>query len=56
MLIYILLGITYPSQKMQQKLLRDIYTEACIDPRDVGYVEAHGTGTKAGWTLVYLIQ
>ncbi|XP_077551457.1 fatty acid synthase-like [Haemaphysalis longicornis] len=43
-------GITYPSGKTQGMLLRDIYAEANVDPRKVGYIEAHGTGTKAGDT------
>ncbi|KAH9378412.1 hypothetical protein HPB48_022388 [Haemaphysalis longicornis] len=45
-----ILGITYPSGKTQGMLLRDIYAEANVDPRKVGYIEAHGTGTKAGDT------
>ncbi|KAK8766016.1 hypothetical protein V5799_007197, partial [Amblyomma americanum] len=40
--------ITYPSSKAQEELLRDIYSEAKVDPRGVDYVETHGTGTKAG--------
>ncbi|KAH6942266.1 hypothetical protein HPB50_002653 [Hyalomma asiaticum] len=41
-------GITFPSAKLQEQLLREVYSESNIDPRKVGYVEAHGTGTKAG--------
>lgn len=41
-------GITYPSGDMQNKLMREVYSEAGIDPADVVYVEAHGTGTKVG--------
>ncbi|XP_077491843.1 fatty acid synthase-like [Amblyomma americanum] len=41
-------GITFPSGKSQEDLLRNIYREANVDPRLVHYVEAHGTGTKAG--------
>lgn len=41
-------GITFPSGKVQEQLLREVYTEAKIDPCKVGYVEAHGTGTKVG--------
>ena len=41
-------GITYPSGYMQNKLMREVYLEAGIDPADVVYVEAHGTGTKVG--------
>ncbi|RLU17245.1 hypothetical protein DMN91_011314 [Ooceraea biroi] len=41
-------GITYPSGKMQNQMLREVYSEAKIDPADVVYVEAHGTGTELG--------
>ncbi|XP_043288036.1 fatty acid synthase [Venturia canescens] len=41
-------GITFPSGPMQNRLMREIYAESGIDPREVVYVEAHGTGTKAG--------
>ncbi|XP_026810325.1 fatty acid synthase-like [Rhopalosiphum maidis] len=41
-------GATYPSQSMQSQLIRDTYTRANLNPRDVHYVEAHGTGTGVG--------
>lgn len=41
-------GVGSPSFTMQEQLLRDAYSEAKIDPCDIGYVEAHGTGTRAG--------
>ncbi|XP_039309287.1 fatty acid synthase [Solenopsis invicta] len=41
-------GITYPNGEKQYELMREIYTEAGINPVDVSYVEAHGTGTKVG--------
>lgn len=41
-------GITYPSGKMQNKLIRETYEEINLNPHDVVYVEAHGTGTKVG--------
>lgn len=41
-------GITYPSGKMQNKLIKETYEEINVNPHDVVYVEAHGTGTKAG--------
>nr|XP_050028975.2 fatty acid synthase-like [Dermacentor andersoni] len=41
-------GITVPSAKLQEKLLREVYAEANVDPRCVLYLEAHGTGTKVG--------
>ncbi|CAK9827746.1 Fatty acid synthase [Anthophora retusa] len=41
-------GITFPSGDMQNKLMREVYAEAGVNPTDVVYVEAHGTGTKVG--------
>ncbi|KAI4472195.1 fatty acid synthase [Holotrichia oblita] len=41
-------GITYPAGAMQNKLMREVYAEAGINPVEVSYVEAHGTGTKVG--------
>ncbi|KAK0084976.1 hypothetical protein PV325_006291 [Microctonus aethiopoides] len=41
-------GITFPSGEMQNKLMKEVYAEAGIDPTEVVYVEAHGTGTKVG--------
>lgn len=41
-------GISFPSGKLQEQLMREIYAEAQVDPRKVTYVEAHGTGTKVG--------
>lgn len=41
-------GITYPNGEMQNRLMREIYSETGINPADVVYVEAHGTGTKVG--------
>ena len=31
---------------MQKKLIKEVYSDAKVDPKDVAYVEAHGTGTK----------
>ncbi|KAK8774929.1 hypothetical protein V5799_010538, partial [Amblyomma americanum] len=39
---------TCPSNEAQERLLRDVYAEARLDPRKVSYVEAHGTGTPTG--------
>lgn len=39
-------GITFPGGHTQEILLREVYSEAKVDPRKVAYVEAHGTGTK----------
>ena len=41
-------GIVAPSPDEQEQLLRDVFTAAKINPRDVGFFEAHGTGTKKG--------
>lgn len=41
-------GITYPSGKMQQKLLNEFYEDVRIDPASIAYVEAHSTGTIVG--------
>ncbi|XP_011695797.1 PREDICTED: fatty acid synthase [Wasmannia auropunctata] len=41
-------GITYPNGEMQNRLMREMYNEAGINPADVSYVESHGTGTKVG--------
>jgi acyl transferase domain-containing protein len=31
-----------------EALIRSIYSNGGMDPRDTGYVEAHGTGTRVG--------
>lgn len=41
-------GIVAPSQEEQGNLLKKVFTEAKINPCDVGFFEAHGTGTKKG--------
>uniref|UniRef100_A0A1A9UN58 Fatty acid synthase n=1 Tax=Glossina austeni TaxID=7395 RepID=A0A1A9UN58_GLOAU len=41
-------GITYPSGKLQERLLREFYQETGMFPENVGYMEAHSTGTRAG--------
>lgn len=41
-------GITFPNGQMQNKMMREVYAEAGVNPADVVYVEAHGTGTKVG--------
>ncbi|KAG4070516.1 hypothetical protein HA402_012306, partial [Bradysia odoriphaga] len=41
-------GITYPSGKMQEKLLSEFYEDIQMDPSSVSYVEAHSTGTFVG--------
>ncbi|KAK2765219.1 Type I Iterative PKS [Arachnomyces sp. PD_36] len=41
-------GITLPSATAQEALIREIYKNASLDPKDTMFVEAHGTGTEAG--------
>ncbi|KAJ6013440.1 hypothetical protein N7540_008031 [Penicillium herquei] len=41
-------GITLPNSEAQERLMREVYKTARIDPAMTGYVEAHGTGTKVG--------
>jgi acyl transferase domain-containing protein len=41
-------GIAMPNGEAQEALIRQVYKEARIDPKLVGFVEAHGTGTKVG--------
>jgi acyl transferase domain-containing protein/NADPH:quinone reductase-like Zn-dependent oxidoreductase len=41
-------GIVAPSPDEQENLIRKVFSEANIDPRDIGFFEAHGTGTKKG--------
>lgn len=37
-----------PSSEGQQKMLRQAWADAGIDPRHLRYIEAHGTGTSVG--------
>ncbi len=41
-------GISLPSAKAQEDLLKRVYARAGIDPERLSFVEAHGTGTPAG--------
>lgn len=41
-------GVSLPSAKTQEALLRDVYSRAGIPPGGLCYLEAHGTGTAAG--------
>ncbi|MCP4380581.1 MAG: amino acid adenylation domain-containing protein [Hyphomicrobiales bacterium] len=41
-------GLTVPSGTTQEKLLRQSYSDAGIEPQAVTYVEAHGSGTALG--------
>ncbi|GAB1210912.1 hypothetical protein ATERTT37_000022 [Aspergillus terreus] len=42
------LAISTPSGEAQERLIRDCYQKARLDPKQTSYVEAHGTGTGAG--------
>ena len=41
-------GLTIPSAISQANLLRQVYSQADIDPSEIDYIEAHGTGTSIG--------
>lgn len=41
-------GITVPRGESQEQLMREVYQNAGILPRQIRYVEAHGTGTPTG--------
>jgi acyl transferase domain-containing protein/NADPH:quinone reductase-like Zn-dependent oxidoreductase len=41
-------GLVAPSPEEQEQLLRNVFEQAKVNPRDVGFFEAHGTGTKKG--------
>ncbi|MBO1414589.1 type I polyketide synthase, partial [Streptomyces sp. FH025] len=41
-------GLTVPSERAQEKVLRQAYERAGIEPSAVQYVELHGTGTAVG--------
>lgn len=45
-MVILILGVTFPSGKMQEQLVRSLYKESGIKPEEVEYIEAHGTGTK----------
>ncbi|KAI1437789.1 hypothetical protein GGR50DRAFT_691814 [Xylaria sp. CBS 124048] len=42
------MGITYPSGKGQERVVRMAYEKAGLDPRVTPYAELHGTGTPVG--------
>ncbi|GAA4312774.1 hypothetical protein GCM10023086_33460 [Streptomyces venetus] len=41
-------GLTVPTARAQEEVLRAAYQKAGVTPADVHYVELHGTGTKKG--------
>lgn len=41
-------GIALPSLEGQTHLLRAVYRQAGVDPRQLAFIEAHGTGTLVG--------
>ncbi|TAQ89187.1 hypothetical protein B7494_g2486 [Chlorociboria aeruginascens] len=42
------MGITYPSVKGQERVVRAAYSRANMDPNKTAYAECHGTGTPVG--------
>ncbi|MDT3429207.1 acyl transferase domain-containing protein/acyl carrier protein/SAM-dependent methyltransferase [Paenibacillus forsythiae] len=46
-------GITAPSAKSQESLIRRVYDTFHIQPEEIQMVEAHGTGTKLGDPIEY---
>lgn len=41
-------GITAPSSRAQEDVIRAALAEAQLDPRSVAFIESHGTGTQLG--------
>ncbi|KAI1075939.1 lovastatin nonaketide synthase [Whalleya microplaca] len=41
-------GITFPNVDGQEKVIRQAYKRAGLDPNDTAYFETHGTGTPVG--------
>ncbi|PLB51426.1 putative polyketide synthase [Aspergillus steynii IBT 23096] len=42
------MGITHPSKKGQERVVRTTYEKARLDPSRTAYLECHGTGTPVG--------
>lgn len=41
-------GITAPNGQSQEMLIKSLYQQHDINPKDISYVESHGTGTPLG--------
>ncbi len=41
-------GLTVPSERAQEAVLKAALADAALSPSQVGYIEAHGTGTALG--------
>ena len=41
-------GLMTPNAKRQEALMRKVYSDAALNPRDTAFVECHGTGTPTG--------
>lgn len=42
------LGLTAPNQAAQEKVIKEAWKQARINPEKISYIEAHGTGTEIG--------
>ena len=42
-------GLNFPSSKIQEQLMIQVYKESNIDPALITYFEAHGTGTDVSF-------
>ena len=42
------MGITHPSVSGQERVVRQAYEAASLDPKNTTYAELHGTGTPVG--------
>ena len=42
------MGITHPSVRGQERVMRAAYARANLDPSRTAYLECHGTGTPVG--------
>lgn len=41
-------GSSFPSSKMQERLMSEFYDDIDVDPSEIEFVEAHSTGTHVG--------